>query len=399
MAKKTGSKTKKRKAPNKSSSQQSRAGGRGKERLASTYTWAKSWIAQTWTRRITAAVVVALLFSIAGMHAVAQWYINSHADEPYEIGATFIAPYAEFYDLDPQETFLALTDDLGFKRLRLVSYWNVHEPEPDVYDFSELDWQFELAEERDVEVSLAIGLRQPRWPECHMPSWAQDTPKDEWYPELKEYMEIVISRYKDSPALVSYQLENEFLLEVFGECPDHDRERLVDEFNFVKKLDPDTPVIVSRSNNATPSWPVGEPRADTIGASIYKRVWDTTITKRYFEYPLPASFYSFLAGGAKLTTGVDTVIHELQAEPWLPTGYDMRTAPTEELYKSMNPEMLRERFQYGRDTGIRELDMWGVEWWYYRKVSQNDDSFWEIAREELRKTEELNQERRETHNE
>lgn len=350
----------------------------------------KTWLSKTWTRKITAILVLVLMILIVGMYAVAQWYIQSKSDQPYQMGATFIQPYAEYYGLDPQETLTAVTDDLGFEHLRLVSYWNVHEPTPGNYDFEELDWQFEHAEQRGVSVSLAIGLRQPRWPECHMPDWAAEMEKDEWYPELLNYMEVVVNRYKDSPALVTYQLENEFLLEVFGICPDHDRQRLVEEFDFVQSLDPERPIIVSRSNNATPSWPVGEPRADIIGASIYKRVWDGTLTNRYFEYPLPPWFYAFLAGGALATTGVDTVIHELQAEPWLPRGYDMLTAPTEELYKSMSPEMLTERFEYARATGIREIDLWGVEWWYYRKVNDGDDSFWEIAREELKRTDEIN---------
>ncbi len=343
-------------------------------------------------RRITTVLVVILGVLVLGMYAVGQWYIQSNKDKPIELGATFISDYARFYGLDAEETFIATVDDLGFERLRLVSYWNKHEAERGVYDFSDLDWQFAIAEEKGVDVTLTLGLRQPRWPECHVPEWAAELPQDEWYPELKDYMKATIERYKDSPALVDYQLENEFLLEVFGECPDHSRERLIDEFNFVKSLDPTKPIIVSRSNNATPSWPVGEPRADVIGAAVYKRVWDKTVTKRYFEYPLPAWYYSFLAGGAKLTTGRDSILHELQAEPWLPDGFDMRDAPTEELYKSMNPEILEERFQYGRDTGMKVIDLWGVEWWYYRKVSQDDDSFWEVAREQIQYTKNINQE-------
>lgn len=363
------------------------------QHLRLVYRRSKSWLSKTWTRKITTVIVLILILLIIGMFAVAQWYIQSNSDQPYQMGATFIQPYAEYYGLDPEETLTAITDDLGFDHLRLVSYWNVHEAEQGAYDFSDLDWQFEHAEERGVSVSLAIGLRQPRWPECHMPDWAADMDMDEWYPQLKDYMQAVIERYQHSPVLASYQLENEFLLEVFGRCPDHSRERLVDSFEFVKELDPSRPVIVSRSNNATPSWPVGEPRADIIGASIYKRVFDNTLTNRYFEYPVPPWFYAFLAGGALATTGVDTIIHELQAEPWLPPEYDMRTAPTEELYRSMNPDMLADRFDYARATGIREIDLWGVEWWYYRKVNDGDDSLWEVAREQLKITDEINRQR------
>ncbi|CAN5665181.1 hypothetical protein BH23PAT2_BH23PAT2_00520 [soil metagenome] len=349
-------------------------------------TWLRGWFHKTALRRVTAWLLAVLFVLTLLMYIIGQWYIYSNRNQPIELGATFIPGYARFYGLDPQETLEATIDDLGFERLRFVSYWSDHEAVRGTYDFSDLDWQFAMAEEKGVDITLTLGLRQPRWPECHKPDWAVELPKDEWYPALKDFMQATIERYKHSPALVDYQLENEFLLEVFGECPDHDRERLIDEFNFVKSLDPTRSVVISRSNNATPSWPIGEPRADVIGAAVYKRVWDRTVTKRYFEYPLPAWYYSFLAGGAKLTTGRDSILHELQAEPWLPDGYDMRTATTEELYQTMDAPRLRDRFQYGRDTGIKTIDLWGVEWWYFRKISQDDSTLWDVAREEIAKT-------------
>ena len=378
----------KKKAPTKTKPKKKNTTHTGK--ALSSVAWLQSWAKKTILRRITVAVMLILTIVTVLMYIIGQWYIFSNRNQPITLGATFIPDYARFYGLDAQETFSALIDDLGFEQVRLVSYWSVHEAERGVYDFSELDWQFAMAEEKGVDVSLAIGLRQPRWPECHMPEWASELPKDQWYPALKEYMRATIERYKDSPALKDYQLENEFLLAVFGECPDHDRERLIDEFYFVKSIDPTRPVIVSRSNNAVPSWPINEPRADVVGAAVYKRVWDRTITKRYFEYPLPPWFYSFLAGGAKLTTNRDSVLHELQAEPWLPDGYDMRTASVDELNKSMDAERLRDRFEYGRATGMKTIDLWGAEWWYYRK-SQGDDSLWQAARAEINYTKDQNQ--------
>jgi hypothetical protein len=169
---------------------------------------------------------------------------------------------------------------------------------------------------------------------------------------------------------------------VFGICPDHTRERLVDEYKFVKQHDTDTPVIISRSNN----WlgiPVGEPRADQFAISIYKRVWDRTFTKRYFEYPMPAWFYAALAGWGEIFTGKDMIIHELQAESWLPDGYDMRTAPLEEQNKSLNAERLHGRFSYARATGMRTMYLWGTEWWYWRKTTLHDSSLWDAAKEEI----------------
>src|SRR5581483_583878 len=141
------------------------------------------------------------------------------------------------------------------------------------------------------------------------------------------------------------QLENEYFLSAFGECKDFSRDRLKDEAAFVKQQDPGHKLIISRSNNAI-GLPIGQPQPDEFGVSVYKRVWDATITHRYFEYPFPAWFYGFLAGGGKLLTGKDLVIHELQAEAWPPPTENIKDAPVSELYKSMNPQRLQDRFSY-----------------------------------------------------
>jgi len=329
-------------------------------------------------------VVYIISFLVTSAYGIAKWYQLSNREEPVTIGATFVPNYARYFDLDPKETLQAMVDDLGIRRFRLVSYWDVHEKQPGVYDFSELDWQFDMIEKAGGQVSLAIGLRQPRWPECHGPDWAMAKPMKEWSKDLNAYMGQVIQRYKDRKSLVEYQLENEFFLSVFGICPDFSRERLISEAAFVKSQDPDTTLVISRSNNAI-GFPIGDPRPDKFGVSVYKRVWDKTITKKYFEYPFPAWFYGFLAGGGKILTGKDLFIHELQTEAWLPTGFSMKDAPIDELYKSLNPERLERRIEYGYNTGMKTMDLWGVEWWYQMKTKRNAPEIWDTAKEELAK--------------
>ena len=333
-------------------------------------------------KKIALWVVIIIATPTFAMYGVAQWYIYTQKDVPLTMGATFVPNYARYFDLDPKEVFGEMINDLGLKRFRLVSYWKDMERTPGVYDFEELDWQFAMAEEAGVEISLAIGLRQPRWPECHGPDWAMAKPMSEWSVDLKNFMGVVIDRYKASPSLVEYQLENEFFLSVFGECPDFSRDRLIDEFNFVKARDPDHPVIISRSNNAI-GLPLNEPTPDKYAVSIYKRVWDKTLTKRYFEYPFPAWFYAGLAGGSQILQDRDLFIHELQTEAWLPEGMSMKTAPVEELYKSLSPERLKHRIDYGVATGMRTIDMWGVEWWYHMKTKRGAPELWDTAKVEL----------------
>ncbi len=357
------------------------------------------WLSRFWAffwhhgilRRIVFVIMSVVVLFTALSFAVGQWYVQKHKNEPLELGTTFISDYAQSFGLDPKQTLDAILTDLNIKNIRLVSYWNQIEPTPGKYDFSNLDWQMEMAKEHNAKVTLAIGLRQPRWPECHEPDWANiAAPENQWRPQLNKFIEATVDRYKNNPALSSYQLENEFFMKVFGECKNFDRQRLVDEFNMVKQLDGNHPIIISRSNN----WvgiPVGAPTPDVFGISVYKRVWDATFTHRYFEYPLPAWFYSALAGWGQIFTGKSMVIHELQAESWAPNGEDLKDLSVEEMYKSMNPERMKNRISYGESTGMRSINLWGAEWWYWLKVDKNQPGIWNEVKQAVAESQAENQ--------
>jgi hypothetical protein len=329
------------------------------------------------------------------MYGIAQWYMGSVEHKPLKLGASFIPAYAESFGLDAEETMDALINDVGIRHFRLVSYWNQLEPERGQYDFGLLDWQFAKAEAAGAKISLSLGLRQPRWPECHIPQWARALPSGTeagtWQSELLNFITEVVNRYKHSPALDSYQLENEYFLRGFGECVQlvgeqaaYDRDRLVREYNLVKSLDPYHKLIVARSNNAL-GVPLGEPTPDEFGISIYKRVWDASLTKRYLEYPFPAWYYAFVAGTQKIITGKDMIIHELQAEAWPPNHQGIQETPLAEQNKSFNAELFKTRVEFGKATGMKEIHLWGAEYWYYRKVKLNDPSLWNVARDEFPK--------------
>lgn len=333
-------------------------------------------------KRLLMIVIVAAVAAPMGMYGIARWYMSSASDSPQVLGASFVPSYASHLGVEPKDTLQAMLNDLAIRHLRLVSYWNQIEPSQGQYDFSELDWQFDMAEAYGAEITLSIGLRQPRWPECHPPTWVDTSlPTSKWQPQLEQYMERVIARYKNRPSLKNYQLENEYFLSAFGECQNFDRQRLVDEYNLVKRLDPSRDIIITRSNNGI-GIPLGDPTPELYGVSVYKRVWDNK-TGRYLEYPQPAWYYAFMAGVQKIVQGVDMNVHELQAEAWAPNGKSLTDISLEEQNKSMNADILRKRFQYGRDTGLQTVDLWGVEYWYHRKVVRNDPSLWQVAKSEF----------------
>jgi glycosyl hydrolase family 42 (putative beta-galactosidase) len=316
------------------------------------------------------------------MFGIARWYIWSGRNVPYTMGVTFVPDYASYLGVNPEQTMDALINDLHVKHFRLVSYWSDVEPSPGKYDFSQLDWEFQKADAAHAKITLSIGLRQPRWPECHPPSWVNTSaPDSQWQSELEQYMSAVINRYKNNPALQSYQLENEYFLQGFGTCTNFDRTRLVSEFNLVRSLDPNHTIIINRSNNALGT-PIGQPTPDTFGISIYRRVWDEGLhTHRYIEYPFPSWYYAFLAGVQKITTGKDMVIDEFQAEPWTPHGQSILSTSLTEQNKSFNAQRFMQSFAYAKGTGMRTVYFWGAEYWYYRLTVLHDPSVWNVAKQ------------------
>ena len=317
---------------------------------------------------------------LCGMYGIALWYQHEQKGKPTELGVTFIADYADYLGLDAHQTFSAILHDLHPKQVRLVSYWSDIEPAAGQYDFGELDWEIQQAAAHGTKVSLAIGLRQPRWPECHAPDWVDTTKaEDTWEPQLRAYLKAVVNRYKHSPALVSYQLENEYYLNDFGQCHNFDRGRLQRELSLVQALDTRHPVIISRSNNYA-GFALKSPLPDEVGISLYRHVWSAPI-HRYLTYPFPSWYYAFLAGAQQLLTGKPSVIHELQAEPWPPHGKGILDTSLAEQNKTFDAATLKSTTKFAEQTGIKQIDLWGAEYWYYRAHTLHDSSVWNTAKE------------------
>jgi hypothetical protein len=336
--------------------------------------WSRGWLYKTGM-----ILVCILLLLLATSYGIARWYIATEKGNQSQ-GVSFIADYASSLGVDPHDTMKAMINDLHVKNFRLVSYWSDMEKSPGQYNFSELDWEFHQAEAAQAKITLSVGLRQPRWPECHVPSWIDiNKPVSTWQPQLEGFITRVVNRYKSSPALGSYQLENEYFLKAFGECTNFDRSRLVSEYNLIKKLDTKHIVILSRSNNAQ-GIPLYSPTPDEYGISIYKRVWDTSVTHRYVEYPFPAWYYATLAGLQKIVQGRDMIIHEMQAEPWPPDKKGITDISLAEQSKSFDAARFQGRINFAKATGMPTVYYWGGEYWYYRKVVLHDSSVWNVAK-------------------
>jgi hypothetical protein len=298
--------------------------------------------------------------------------------DPRRFGVSFSLKQCNNFKVSQAETLHWLIDIAGFRRFRLMSYWDEHEPKAGKYNFAALDEQLDIIERAGGIVSLCLGVRQPRWPENHWPGWAWRLPKPERDKVLLRYIETVVKRYSGRACIISYQLENEALLTSFGTRPDTDRRRLRRELALVKRLDSVRPVIMTTST----SWgiPLRQPVPDIVGFSFYHIYYNG----RKGRYQKAGGHYVILhrlrAALIRLIWQRPSFIHELQAEPWAPKA--IWEVSSEEQDRSMGPAQIARSIHLGRATGLYPIDLWGAEWWYWR-LKHGDASIWDAVRQSL----------------
>lgn len=324
-----------------------------------------------------AAVLVFLVWAVFMLAIYGFWH-NIPAAEP-DFGVTFSKKQALLYKLDWRKTYEEILDDLKVQIIRLPAYWNEIEPEEGNYDFSDLDWQVNEARKRSVRIILAVGLRLPRWPECHSPEWAQIQKskiknQNEFKEFLLKYIEVVINHYKQFDNIAAWQVENEPFLSGFGECPEPDAKLLDKEIALVKSLD-SRPVLITDSGELG-DWFRSYRRADIFGTTMYRKVWSDKVG--FFKYPLPPAFFWLRQGAVNFFFGKKPVIGvELQAEPWGPIqAYDMGAGEAKNFFSLR--EML-EHIDYSRRVGLPQNYLWGVEWWAWMK-NVGHPQYWNLAK-------------------
>lgn len=316
--------------------------------------------------------------------AVCVWWWVSRVPYPdkYEYGVSFNTPYARELGLDWKKTYLAILDELGVKHVRLAAHWPMIEPKDNVWNFTELDTQMQLAREHNADVILGVGRRLPRWPECHIPGWAQSLSWDEQKQKILEYVRTVVMRYKDEPALRYWQVENEPFLTVFAHqyCGSLDTAFLNEELALVRELDPSHPILVTDSGNLG-VWYGAYRRGDVFGTSVY--VYLDNPDTGPFKTLLPPQTYSAKRELMGLVYGKkDTLLIELSLEPWLTQS--IVDTPLATQIERMPVSRMDEILTYARETKLREQYLWGAEWWYWMKATQHHPEYWDWARSVFR---------------
>ncbi|TAH33862.1 hypothetical protein EYC58_00260 [Candidatus Saccharibacteria bacterium] len=296
--------------------------------------------------------------------------------DPDKYGISFSVKQCRAFGLDPVEALDWLLKQ-GWRRFRLMSYWDEHEKVQGEFDFAALDKQLEQIAAAGGVVTLCLGARQPRWPENHWPEWAWQADKPHRTISLLHYIQSVMLRYRTNSTIVSYQLENEALLKKFGKRVEVDRKRLRLEYKLVKQLALTKPVIMTTST----SWgiPVRRPRPDIVGFSFYQVLYSAERHRYTTAFHNPW-LDRIRAATIRALWRKPSFIHELQLEPWGPQAiWEMSAA---EQDKSMNNKQIAINLSKAEQTGLYPIDIWGAEWWYWRHL-HGDPAIWATIKKSL----------------
>jgi hypothetical protein len=271
--------------------------------------------------------------------------------------------------------------------VRLPIYWELVQPTPDSLDFSSVDELLDVIEAhntlalRPTRVVLTLGVRNFLYPELHQPAWAD--PRGQ--PHLDElqsgapyrtYFDESVLRYRSSPVLYAWQVENEPLDYVVNEVTGPDQVTMTQlswEVAEVHALDPAHKVGLTTFDGCNVyidllqiyapqvlagmgSYPSGHPDAvlelgDALGLDLYI---DQPSTPYRFTSPDLRSVWKqqavgFWADRAR-AQGKDLWLAEVQAQPWDGTA-------------GFQPANLVASAVAYRQEPVQVVLLWGVETW------------------------------------
>lgn len=322
----------------------------------------------TWRKKIGVAIIIAAAFFFFSWIMVA---IRQTSNKPLRFGITYSTMYASYLGLDVMKTYQDLVEDLGVRAVRLPVYWTDIESTENEYVWDQLDAIIKYSEQHNVKLTLAIGRKVPRWPECFIPSWAISLSQAEQQRAVLDYEHEVISRYKTSPAVERWQVENEPFFP-FGVCVQIREKDLREEIAAVHAFDT-RPVQVTASGEMEP-WKLSAKMSDVLGISVYRMTWNSVFG--YFTYPLSPLFYRVRAFPVRLM-GKPVIVSELQAEPWFPE--DVKSESVEYWYNAFTAEDFKENVRFVEDIGVDEAYFWGAEWWQYAR-QHGETRLWDTAK-------------------
>ena len=355
-------------------------------------------------RRVQALAMVVLvpLLAVVPLHLFMPATARAHGIlGPVQVGTSFSPWRAEYLGLDYKHAFIRL-EAMHFRVIRLSAYWD--EVDRDGYD--QLDWLMSEAARVHQPVVLTVGMKALSWPEFFIPdsvramqplSSGQDVATN---PSIREgalgFVDETVLRYRDNPALVAWQIENE----PFNRAgPDRlwiDATFVRDEIASARQLDGHhRPMIVNAFSHfnivfdnasARQGFDLRQVlgfdadsaevdglsvlnRGDILGLDVYTAIGYDFLGQRQMSHA-DADWPDRLARVRDLARrqGKQAWITEAQAEPW-----ETSTTPDKDP-KSTSPQAIRNIFANLKEAGYTTILFWGSEYWLSRQ--DHGDTRW-----------------------
>lgn len=193
-----------------------------------------------------------------------------HRPAPPLAGFSFSPLTSEQEHRDPAQDLARLLDATDPDVVRLPVYWELVQPTPDDLDFSSVDELLEVVAVHNrtspiqTRVVLTVGARNFLFPELHQPAWAgaREQPNIDAVQSgaaYRGYFEASITRYRSSPLLYAWQVENEPLDKVVNALTGYDvisDEQMAWEVGEVHRLDPGRKVVITSYNALNPTFDI-----------------------------------------------------------------------------------------------------------------------------------------------
>lgn len=327
------------------------------------------WVIIKWALKV---VITVFLFAV-----IVGW-IASLRHTPVNNGVTFSIERATELGLDWKKAYVDTLTELKPQYIRLSAPWNEIEPKRGQFKWTNTDWLLDEAAKHGVKVTLSIGQKTPRWPECRLPEWVTTLPIEERRVALINYIKGTVERYRAHQALELWQVENEpFIRFEFGECKQFDLGVVSAEVVAVRSLDTAHKILMTDSGELG-SWREAIDAGDVFGTTLYRVVNFPNGWPMYYDW-VPPKLFAF-AAWARGTAAADIVIAELQGEPWF-TNASPTTLAAGEQVRKFSVERLKRHAWVAEHIGSPRAYWWGTEWWYFMKEKQNEPAYWNAARE------------------
>jgi hypothetical protein len=276
-----------------------------------------------------------------------------------------------------------------FELVRLGAYWNRVEPRPNAWDSRELDTHLEAAERAGKRVVLAVGaVKNFGYPEFFVPAHHLRQPlrerslvTPETHPVLLSgaagFIKRIVERYRDSPAVVAWQLEHEAVDPLGFEHSWRLSVQFVErELEALRAADSSRPVVMNgylptslperlvqwwRTRPQGDSLAVAARYADIVGLDYYPRHAVAGIGSR--------TLYLGRECRAIKHPGKRLMVSEGQAEPWEtsttppnPENGLMYSCPPDQMIRNYNSAMGWSR----PESPLYAYLFWGAEYWVLR---------------------------------